>query len=229
MKLLVLGKGKTGAMVAEIAREHSHYVTAIGAAENTGGAALTSDKLRHIDVVLDFTTPEAVIHNITACAQAKTSMVVGTTGWHAHTGKVRELVELSGIGFVYGSNFSIGVNIFLEAVRAAATALRFGYDARIIERHHTQKKDSPSGTAITIQKIMGEVGSLTEPVDIVSVREGDVVGTHAVLLDSDNDTMMFTHDAKSRRGFAEGAVRAAEWIAAKHGFYEFKDIFRELP
>jgi 4-hydroxy-tetrahydrodipicolinate reductase len=229
MNLLVLGKGKTGALTAEIARDRGHSVTTVGAAENAGGAALTSDKLRNVDVVLDFTMPEAVVHNITACAHAKKNMVVGTTGWYAHTAKVRELVELSGIGFVYGSNFSIGMNIFLEAVCAAATALRFGYDARIMERHHTQKKDSPSGTAITIQKIMSEIGSPPEPIDIVSVREGDVVGTHAVLLDSEHDTMMLTHDAKSRRGFAEGAVRAAEWIVGKHGFYEFKDIFRELP
>jgi 4-hydroxy-tetrahydrodipicolinate reductase len=229
MNLLVLGKGKTGALVAEIARERGHSVTAVGSADNTAGGALTPERLSDIDVVIDFTTPDAVIHNITACAHAKKNMVVGTTGWYAHTAKVRELVELSATGFVFGSNFSIGVNIFFESVRAAAPALRFGYSARIMERHHTQKKDAPSGTAVTIQRLMGEAAPGTEPVEIVSVREGEVVGTHAVLLDSDNDTMMLTHDAKSRRGFAEGAVRAAEWIAGKQGFYEFKDIFRELP
>ncbi len=229
MNLLVLGKGKTGTLVADIARERGHQVYAIGFAENAGGAALTPEKLRDIDVVIDFTTPDAVIHNITACAHAKKNMVVGTTGWYAHAGKVRELVELSGTGFIFGSNFSVGVNIFFESVRAAASALRFGYTARIMERHHTQKKDAPSGTAVTIQKLMSEAAPGTAPVEIVSVREGDVVGTHAVLLDSEHDTMMLTHDSKSRRGFAEGAVRAAEWIAGKQGFYEFKDIFRELP
>src|SRR5262249_42102879 len=125
-------------------------------------------------------------------------------------------------------NFSVGVNIFLETIRAAAAALPLGYSARIMERHHTQKKDSPSGTAIIIQTLMGDAAAVSEPVEIISIREGDVVGTHAVLLDSENDTMMLTHDAKSRRGFAEGAVRAAEWIGGKRGFYEFKDIFHEI-
>jgi 4-hydroxy-tetrahydrodipicolinate reductase len=228
MRLVILGKGKTGTLVAEVARERGHQVTTTASAENENGIALTPDKLAGVDAVIDFTAPEAVIHNITACAHAKTSMVVGTTGWYQHLAKVRELVELSGIGFVYGANFSVGVNIFFETVRAAAAALPLGYSARIMERHHTQKKDSPSGTAITIQKLMGDATGVSEPVEIISIREGDVVGTHAVLLDSENDTMMLTHDAKSRRGFADGAVRAAEWIAGRHGFYEFKDIFHDI-
>jgi 4-hydroxy-tetrahydrodipicolinate reductase len=228
MNLVVLGKGKTGSLVAEIARERGHQVAAVDSHLNEGGVALTPEKLGGVHAVIDFTAPDAVIHNITACAHAKTNMVVGTTGWYAHLPKVRELVEVSGIGFVYASNFSAGVNIFFETVRAAAAALPLGYSARIMERHHTQKKDSPSGTAVTIQKVMGEVAKTEQPVEIISIREGDAVGTHAVLLDSESDTMMLTHDAKSRRGFAEGAVRAAEWIAGKRGFYEFKDIFREL-
>ncbi len=228
MRFVVLGKGKTGTLVAEVAHERGHLVTAVASAENQNGAALTTEKLAGINAVIDFTAPEAVIHNITACAHAKINMVVGTTGWHQHVDKVRELVELSGIGFVYGPNFSVGVNIFFATVRAAAAALPLGYSARIMERHHAQKRDSPSGTAVSIQQSMAEASGASDPVEIISIREGDVVGTHAVLLDSEHDTMMLTHDAKSRRGFAEGAVRAAEWIAGKHGFYEFKDIFQEL-
>ena len=102
-----------------------------------------------------------------------------------------------------------------------------GYGAKIVERHHAQKKDAPSGTAASIQKIMTEASG-TQP-EITSIREGETVGTHVILLDSESDIMMLVHDAKSRRGFAEGAVRGAEWIAGKRGFFEFKDIFRELP
>lgn len=227
MRILVLGKGKTGALVAEVARERGHQVTVVGSTENRDGAAVKPEKLTGIDVVIDFTLPESVIHNISAVVHAKKNMVVGTTGWYAHVNKVKELVSLSGTGFVYGANFSVGVNVFFEMVRAASAALPLGYTARIMERHHTQKKDSPSGTAIVIQQLLGK-DMQGNPTEIVSIREGDTVGTHAVVLDSENDTMMLTHDAKSRRGFAEGAVRAAEWVHGKKGFYEFKDVFREL-
>ena len=142
LRLLVLGRGRTGALVGEVARERGHSVRALGAAENEDARALTPERLREIDVVIDFTTPEAVLPNITACARAGAQMVVGTTGWHTHAPKVRELVEATGIGFVYGSNFSVGVNLFFEVARAAAAALPLGYTARIMERHHAEKKDS---------------------------------------------------------------------------------------
>jgi 4-hydroxy-tetrahydrodipicolinate reductase len=111
-------------------------------------------------------------------------------------------------------------------VRAAAQALNLGYAAQIVERHHEHKKDAPSGTAVSMQKIFEEV-SLQKP-EITSIREGEIVGTHVTLLDGPSDTMMLVHDAKNRRGFAEGAVRAAEWLPGKKGFYEFKDVFRKL-
>jgi 4-hydroxy-tetrahydrodipicolinate reductase len=104
--------------------------------------------------------------------------------------------------------------------------MKLGYNAKISERHHTEKKDAPSGTAVTIQKILAENGGQTP--EITSIREGDTVGTHVMFLDSEFDSMMLVHDAKSRLGFAEGAVRGAEWLRDKKGFFEFKDIFREL-
>src|SRR5262249_49159211 len=162
--------------------------------------------LDKIDCAIDFTAPDAVIHNITAVVRAHRNMVVGTTGWGSHIPKVRELVELSGTGFVFGSNFSIGVNIFFDVVQAAAPALKFGYDARIMEKHHVHKKDAPSGTASTMQQILKDVSGRNDLQEIVSIREGETIGTHALLLDSENDTMMLTHDSKSRRGYAEGAV-----------------------
>ena len=142
--------------------------------------------------------------------------------------RIRELVEQHGTGFVYAANFSIGVNLFFEAIRAAAAALHHDYSGQIFERHHAQKKDAPSGTAIAIQRMLREASGQNENVEITSFREGDVVGLHEVVLESANDSIYLCHDAKSRRGFADGAVRAAEWIAGKKGFYDFKDVWREL-
>ena len=224
MNLLVLGKGKTGSLVAEVARERGHQVRALGAEENPSASALTPDSLRGVDVVIDFTTPQAVVPNIEACVKAGASMVVGTTGWQAELPRVKELVERNGIGFLYSPNFSVGVNVLFAIARAAGAALRHGYAGHIVERHHEQKKDKPSGTAAKMKQILDEAGGAN--LEITSIREGDVVGTHVILLDSANDTMMITHDAKSRRGFAEGAVKAAEWLAGKKGFFEFQDALK---
>jgi len=230
MNLLILGRGKTGSLAAEVAGQRRHHARVVGAAENAGCAALTAEKLHNIDVVIDFTTPSCVINNIDACVGVGKSMVVGTTGWHAEVDRVRKLVESRGTGFVYGANFSIGVNLFLEVARAAAAALRHDYSGQIFERHHAQKKDAPSGTAMAIQRVIQDASgkSADQGLEITSFREGDVVGMHEVVLESAADRIYLCHDAKSRRGFAEGAVRAAEWITGKKGFYEFKDVWREL-
>jgi 4-hydroxy-tetrahydrodipicolinate reductase len=227
MNLLLLGKGKTGSLVAEVARERGHQVRVLGAAENANASALTPDGLRGVDVVIDFTSPQAVVQNIEACAKAGASVVVGTTGWSAELPRVKELVERSGIGFLYAPNFSVGVNVLFEIARVAAAALKHGYAGHIVERHHEQKKDKPSGTAARMKQIMDQAGGTN--LEITSIREGDVVGTHVILLDSANDTLMISHDAKSRRGFAEGAVQAAEWLVGKEGFFEFKDVLKPAP
>src|SRR4051812_28557854 len=158
MKLLVLGKGKTGSVVAEIAQERGHNVTSFDEHDTADGFALSVENLRDlaIDVAIDFTAPDAVIENICACSRAKVNLVVGTTGWYGHLEKVRELVKESGIGFVYGSNFSVGVNVFFEVIRAASAAVPFGYEVKLLERHHEQKKDKPSGTAVTLNRIIHE-------------------------------------------------------------------------
>lgn len=228
MRLLILGRGKTGSLVAEVASEHQHEITTAGAAENAACAALSADKLRDIDVVIDFTAPHCVVANIEACVHAGRSMVVGTTGWHSALAHVRRLVEQHGTGFLYGSNFSIGVNLFYDVARSAAAALQHGYSGQIFERHYAQKKDAPSGTAIVLQQLMREETRQDNMVEITSFREGEVVGMHEVVLESAADRIYLCHDAKSRRGFAEGAVRGAEWLASKKGFYDFKDVWREL-
>jgi 4-hydroxy-tetrahydrodipicolinate reductase len=226
VKILVLGRGKTGALVAEVARERQHEVRSLGSQENQDGRGLTSDVLKQTDVVVDFTTPLAVIANIIRCAEARVPMVVGTTGWQTHLEKVRELVRERNTALLYGSNFSVGMNFFFKAVRAMAPILKNDYRGNIVERHHVHKKDKPSGTAVTLQKILESASDAK--VEVASVREGETVGMHLVMLDSAHDTILLTHDAKSRLGFAEGAVRAAEWIQGKTGFYEFPEIVDQL-
>jgi 4-hydroxy-tetrahydrodipicolinate reductase len=202
----------------------------VGTAENAACEALTADKLNGIDVVIDFTAPSCVVGHMEACVAAGKNMVVGTTGWHQELDRIRQLVESHGTGFVYGANFSVGVNLFFDVARAAAAALRHEYSGQIFERHQAQKKDAPSGTALVIQRVISEASGKNkgEALEITSFREGDVVGMHEVVLDSAADRIYLCHDAKSRQGFADGAVRAAEWVAGKEGFYDFKDVWREL-
>ena len=226
MHLLILGRGKTGSLVAEVAQERHHKIQVLGAADNPGGSGLRADLLNSVDLVIDFTIPAAVIPNITAVVSAGKNMVVGATGWYNEIPRVRQLVEKHNTGFVYAANFSIGVNLFFDIARAAGAAPLYGYLPQIFERHHVHKKDAPSGTAIALQRIVKDAGRV-EP-EITSFREGEVVGMHEIVMESANDRIYLCHDASSRRGFAEGAVLAAEWLAGKKGFFDFKDIWRDL-
>jgi 4-hydroxy-tetrahydrodipicolinate reductase len=228
MRLLILGRGKTGSRVAEVAAERKHHIRVAGAKENAANAALTPENLGEIDAVIDFTTPHCILANIEACVKAGKNMVVGTTGWHQELDTVRNQVEQQKTGFVYAANFSVGVNLFFDIARTAAAALRHDYSGQIFERHHLHKKDAPSGTALAIQHVIREASGQKEAIEIISFREGDVVGLHEVILESPADRIYLCHDAKSRHGFAEGAVRAAEWLAGRKGFYDFKDVWREL-
>ena len=226
MRFLILGRGKTGALVAEIAAQRKHHVRVLGKAENPDASALKPETLQDFNVVIDFSSPSAVMDNIYACVRHRANMVVGTTGWYDEIPKIKNLVEQSGAGFLFGANFSIGVNLFFEITRAAAGALQHEYVGQIFERHHRHKVDAPSGTAVAIQRILKEAYSTD--VEITSFREGEVVGMHELVFDSPNDNIYVCHDAKSRRGFAEGAVRAAEWLAGRKGFFDFKDIWRQV-
>jgi 4-hydroxy-tetrahydrodipicolinate reductase len=224
--LVLLGQGKTGSLVAEVAAERGHRTTLLTEIENPNAAWLTPQHLSDVDAVVDFTTPDAVLTNIAACVAAKKPMVVGTTGWYGELDRVRHHVERAGTGFVFGANFSYGVNLFFQVARAAAPALHHGYAGHITERHHIQKKDAPSGTAVALQRVVAQASGVD--VDITSEREGDVMGEHTLELSSAGDRIILGHEVKSRRTFAEGAVLAAEWIVGKTGFYDFKDIFSQL-
>jgi 4-hydroxy-tetrahydrodipicolinate reductase len=226
LHLVLLGRGKTGSLVGEVATERGHRTRVVTQAKNSGGVWLTAENLRDADVVIDFTTPDAVLANIAACLAAKKNMVVGTTGWYGELDQVRQNVERAGTGLVFGANFSYGVNLFFQIVRAAAPALSHGYAGHITERHHVHKKDAPSGTAVALQRVLAQTSGVQA--EISSEREGDVAGIHTLELSSSGDRIVLTHEAKSRRAFAEGAVLTAEWIVGKKGFFDFKDIFSQL-
>nr|MBA3916815.1 4-hydroxy-tetrahydrodipicolinate reductase [Terriglobales bacterium] len=151
MDIVVLGRGKTGSLVAECAQGRGHRVKVLGSAENNRAAGLTEEFLRNVGMVIDFTTPAAVTENIEACASAGKSVVVGTTGWSRELPRVTQCVQQSQTGLLYAANFSVGVNLFLEVAGTAAEALKHHYSGQIFERHHSGKKDAPSGTALALQ------------------------------------------------------------------------------
>jgi 4-hydroxy-tetrahydrodipicolinate reductase len=229
MRILVLGQGKTGKLVAEVAAERGHGVHVLDVVENAGATALTPPFVAGFDVVVDFTTPEAVVQNMRACLATGAKMVVGTTGWYASLADMRGLAERKGAGLLYGTNYSIGVQVMLKlAEQMGASLAAAGYTFSIVETHHVSKLDKPSGTGISIAEMVERGAGKKIAVPIESVREGDAKGTHVLEAVSDADRVVLTHEAFSRRGFAEGAVRAAEWLSTRTGCYDFRDVWEKL-
>jgi 4-hydroxy-tetrahydrodipicolinate reductase len=226
MLFLVLGRGKTGSLVAELAHERGHGVRVLGEEANLNGSAVTAPFLAQFDAVIDFTTPEAVVPNMRACLATGAHMVVGTTGWHEHLKDLRALADRRSAGLIYGSNFSIGVQALYKVAHELAKAAP-GFDFKITETHHTEKKDAPSGTALSLKHAL-ETGNPHLNVPIKSVREGDSPGIHLIEARSESDQIELRHESFSRRGFAEGAVRAAEWIASRQGVFEFRDVYEQF-
>jgi 4-hydroxy-tetrahydrodipicolinate reductase len=242
MRILVLGHGKTGKLVAEVAHQRGHGVHVLDAKENPGAAALTPPFVAGFDVAIDFTTPEAVVQNMRACLATGAKMVIGTTGWYDKLPDMRGLAERKQAGLLYGTNFSVGVQVMLQLAEQMGALLKnAGYKFSVVETHHVSKLDAPSGTALSLAE---NVARGTKPagrratddgsgldaakIAIESIREGDVMGKHVLEAASDSDRLLLTHEALSRRGFAEGAVRAAEWLATRTGCYDFRDIYTEL-
>ena len=224
MRILVLGHGKTGKLVAEVASEHGHSVHVLDAKENPGAAALTSPFVAGFDAVIDFTTPEAAVQNMRACLATGARMVIGTTGWYSKLADMRALAERKEAGLLYGTNFSVGVQIMLQMAAQMGRALKdAGYTFAIEETHHASKLDAPSGTALTLGQTVG-----VEDIPITSSREGDETGVHVLTATSDSDRLTLKHESFSRRGFAEGAVRAAEWLSTRHGCFDFQEVFTQL-
>ena len=229
MKLALIGGGAMGRLVSARASEEGHEIGAVVTSSHASLApAELAERLRGHDAAIDFTVADAVPLHAEACALAGVPLVEGTTGWNARVEEVRAVVGRHGGALVYGANFSVGVNLFYRiAARAAELfAAVEGYDPFIEEAHHSRKRDAPSGTALRLREIVAE-GTRRE-VPVASTRAGHIPGTHRVGFDSAADTVTLTHTARSREGFAAGAVLAARWIRGRRGVYEFAEMFDEI-
>ena len=225
MRILVLGRERRASWWRRWQRNAATACTC-WAKENQDASALTPPFVAGFDVVIDFTTPEAVVQNMRACLATGAKMVVGTTGWYEQLADMRGLCERRQGALLYGTNFSIGVQGLFRVARTLAEAAP-GYTFTITETHHATKIDAPSGTALSLKRIL-ESARPGLSVEITSIREGEVPGIHVVEARSANDCIELKHEAYSRRSFAEGAVRAAEWIAGKTGCWDFQEIVSSL-
>lgn len=243
MKIALLGFGKMGQLIEQIALKRGHEIVLKISIDNPQD--LTKEKLSEADVAIDFSTPDAVLTNVYACFDANVPVVVGTTGWYGKLQEVKNECDKNSGTMLYGSNFSIGVNLFFKINTFLAELMNNYpvYDVQLEETHHTQKLDAPSGTAITlaegvIQKLERKDEWLNEvigtPVEvfpkanqllIASNRVDHIPGTHSVLYSSEVDDIEITHTAHNRNGFALGAVVAAEWLQDKKGFFNVSDIY----
>lgn len=245
MKIALLGYGKMGKIIEKIAHDRKHEI--VLKIDYSNLDELTEENLQQADVAIEFSTPSTVLGNIEKCFKAGVPVVVGTTGWHHETEQIKEQCEYHKGSMIYATNFSVGVNIFFHLNKILAKLMNNYpyYDVQVEEIHHTQKLDSPSGTAITIAEgIIDNLDSkkewknvlvsddkpddeivATNEVLIESLRIENVPGTHTVIYDSEIDTIEFKHTAHNRNGFALGAVLAAEWVKDKKGFYSVEDMF----
>jgi len=229
MKLALIGYGAMGQLVASQARA---FGDEIGATLTSRDAARTVDEmaasLRGHDAAIDFSVGAAVARNAEGCARAGVALVEGTTGWKENEVEVRRLVEEHDGALVYGANFSIGVNVFYRIVSHAAKLIAGldQYGSYIEEEHHSRKRDAPSGTALKLRDLMAE--HIKVEIPIASTRAGHIPGTHRVGFDSAADQIILSHMARSREGFAAGALLAARWIVGRKGIYEFSGVIDEL-
>jgi len=228
VKIALFGHGAMGRVLEESARATGHEVGAIFTSANVGEAARL---LPGHTVAIDFSAPGAVPAHVEAAAAAGVPLVQGTTGWQGDESTVRKVVESRGAALVYGANFSIGVNLFYRIVADAARLFRgAGYDPFIEEAHHARKRDAPSGTALALQAILsrglGQAPGTSIP--IASTRAGHIPGIHRVGFDCTADQVLLVHTARSRAGFAAGALLAARWIVGRRGMYAFADVLNDI-
>jgi 4-hydroxy-tetrahydrodipicolinate reductase len=224
--LAIIGYGKMGRLVEQLAPEYGFAVALkLDEFNNTHYEGVTAGNFRGVDVAVDFSIPAAVVENVERIAALGVNIVVGTTGWTEHLARVKNVIEKNGIGLVWSPNYSIGVNVFSRLVAEAARliAAQPEYGAWAWEIHHSTKKDAPSGTLLKLVEEMKTAG-YTRPIDASSSRAGAHPGTHEIGFDSAADTITLRHTARSREGFARGALKAAQWIVGKKGFHEFREI-----
>lgn len=229
MKIALIGYGAMGKLLHTLAEEKGHTVVVVIDEADAGlSAAELAGKLRGVDAAIDFTTAEAVRRNVEACVLADVPLVEGTTGWNEQRTEIERSVR-EGLGaMVFGANFSIGVNLFYRITDFASELFaKFPeYEAFIEEQHHSLKKDAPSGTALKLKNIVAK--HIDTDFSVSATRAGNIPGTHRVGFDGPADQILLEHTARSREGFAAGAIIAAEWIVGKTGFYEFRDVMDEI-
>jgi|SRR3989338_6276330 len=245
MNIAIIGYGRMGREIEKVAQNKGISVIRIDPnAEGADFREINEESMEGIDVCVDFSHPNAVIGNIEKVARFKKNIVVGTTGWYNEMDKVKRIVKDAGIGLIWSGNFSIGVNAYFKIIEQAAKIMNNvkDYDVFVHEFHHSQKADSPSGTAVMIGKIIiesikrknkvvtEELKRKIEPneLHISSTRGGSIPGTHIVGFDSAADTIELKHTARSRQGFVVGAVMAAQWINGKKGFYDINDLMKSI-
>jgi 4-hydroxy-tetrahydrodipicolinate reductase len=229
-QIAIVGYGKMGRLIERLAPEYGFTVRArYDSKSNAEGCALTRKAFAGVDVAMEFTNAGAAPENLRRLAGAGVATIVGTTGWFARLSEVRAAVEQHGIGLVWSPNFSVGVNLFREVVAEAARrfARQEEYGAWGWEIHHAAKKDAPSGTLLALAEEMKASG-YARGVNLSSNRAGAAPGTHEIGFDSAGDTITIRHTARSREGFARGALRAARWLQGKKGIFEFREILHEL-
>lgn len=229
MNIALFGYGKTGALVEDVILKSGKHKVSFIIRESNKEEIHRINK-QNTDCVIDFTNAEAVLHNVDFCLLHKIPMVIGTTGWYDKMTNVENACLNNHGAIVWGGNFSIGVNLFFELNKYAVALLKqFHYEPDIREVHHVHKKDKPSGTAqVLAQQTAAALNKSVDSIRIESERLGDVVGEHEINYRTPNDVIKISHNALSRKGFAEGAVRAAEWICDKRGFYNFADVFKQV-
>jgi len=232
MNIAIIGYGKMGHIIEEIALEKGLTVKAKIDPLDEGATHkdISSESLDGVEVCIEFSTPAVAVENIKKIAALKRNIVVGTTAWYDKIEEVKKAVEENDIGFIYSPNFSVGVNIFFRLVKDISGMMNtfMDYDVNMSEAHHIHKKDAPSGTAKKIAELIKGNLSRVDDIDIKSIREGEIPGTHTVNFESYADVITMEHRAKNRKGFAIGAVMAAEWINGKKGFYSIEDMMDEI-
>jgi 4-hydroxy-tetrahydrodipicolinate reductase len=229
MNIALIGHGAMGKLIRKLAQGNGDTIVAV-VDESAGdlSAAALAERLRGADVAIDFTIADAVFRNVEACMIAGVPLVEGTTGWNTQRAEVEKVVRNADGAFVFGANFSIGVNLFYRVVDFAADLFaKFpDYETFIEEQHHSRKKDAPSGTALKLKDIIS--ARIGKDFSISATRAGSIPGTHRVGFDGPADQILLEHTARSREGFAAGALMAAGWIAGKKGFYEFTEVIDEI-
>jgi 4-hydroxy-tetrahydrodipicolinate reductase len=229
MKIALIGFGAMGKLIKTLAENKNHEIAVIiDESDAERSAEELAEKLKGVTAAIDFSVAEAVERNVRACLLAEVPLVEGTTGWNAQKEAFKTLVEESNGAFVFGANFSVGVNLFYRITEFAAELFsKFpDYETFIEERHHSRKKDAPSGTALKLKDIVSN--HIAKDFSVAATRAGNIPGTHIVGFDAAADTIELTHTARSREGFALGAILAAEWVAGRRGFYEFTDVMNEI-